>query len=161
MIKWPQGTGKDLKKLQDFCTTHNAEILRDHVLAIDPSSKSVGWASFMSGVLKDSGTIRVAGVAHSRLREIYDELWERFAEVPSVLAIEKIRGRGSSHILVWSVGVIQTAIRSQLVVEIPINFWKVLAKEDETYKKTDENDAIKIGNVLIEIAKECRDDESR
>jgi hypothetical protein len=156
MIKWPVGTGKDLKKLRDFCTSYNSEILGDHLLAIDPSSKSVGWASFMSGVLRESGTLCVAGSPHRRLRAIYDELVAKFSEAPSVLAIEKIRGRGSSHILVWSVGVIQTAVRTSLVYEVPINFWKVLAKEDPEYSKTDQNDAVKIGQVLIAMAKECR-----
>lgn len=154
---WPVGSGKDLKKLRDFCARYRSEILQDHLLAIDPSSKSVGWASFMNGDLKQSGTLSVAGVAHRRLRDLYDELVESFAEPPSVLAIEKIRGRGSSHILVWSVGVIQTAVRSPLVVEIPINFWKAIAKVDPEYSKTDENDAVKIGEVLVLMAREGED----
>lgn len=155
-IKWPVGSGKDLKKLREFCTTYNAELLGGHLLAIDPASKSLGWASFMCGKLKDSGTICVAGSAHRRLRALYDELQDQFHEAPCVLAIEKIRGRGSSHVLVWSVGVIQTAIRTSLVYEVPINFWKVLAKLDPDYSKTDENDAIKIGQVLVTMAKELR-----
>lgn len=153
-IKWPVGSGKELKKLRDFCTTYNSEILTEQLLAVDPSSKSLGWAVFMNGGLKDYGTICVAGNPHCRLRELYDSLEERFGGKPSVLVIEKIRGRGSSHILVWSVGVIQAAVRSALVFEVPISFWKVLAEADPLYIKTDENDAIKMGKVLIEMAKE-------
>jgi hypothetical protein len=155
-IKWPQGSGKDLRKIREFCKTYNTELLNGHLLAIDPASRNMGWASFMSGELRDSGTVRVAGVAHRRLRDLYDELQSQFSEVPSVLAIEKIRGHGSSHILVWSVGVIQTALRAPLVYEVPISFWKVLAKADPNYCKSDEKDAEKIGQVLIAIAKEVR-----
>lgn len=156
MINWPIGKSKDFDKIKDFCTEYQSVILDDHLLAVDPGSKALGWASFRGGVLEDSGVIKAkeGQIAHRRLRTMYDELYYSFQTPPKILAIEKIRGRGSSHVLVWSVGIVQTAVRSSLVYEVPINFWKVLAKLDSDYTKSDEADAIKIGEVMIKFTED-------
>lgn len=159
MIKWPTGKRKDYKKLLDFCQNFESAILDDHLVAIDPGSKNLGWASFQRGKLESSGVVCAdpKSPAHVRLRSMYDQLTYLFTPFPKLVAMEKIRGIGSSHVLVWSVGVLQTAIRSSIVVEVPINFWKVLALLDPEYKKSDEADAIKIGQVLVTFAQEIRD----
>lgn len=146
-VTWP--VGREIKKVSKFCEKYSSEILGGTLLAIDPSSKSLGWAIFKQGELCDSGTYSVSGAAHLRLQKL-SELLDRKVDV---LAIEQVRGR-PHYMLYWSVGMTIAAVKTELMIEVPISFWKVLAKLDENYTKTDENDAIKMGEVIVTISRQ-------
>lgn len=158
MIKWP--AGKEKLALKKFCRTHRQSILRGQLVSIDPASISAGWALFDFTELCQSGTIAASAKlpAHQRLESLYYQLQETikpFCE-PQIVAIEKIRGRTSPPQLWWSVGVLQIALVPQAVIEVPISFWKKLAELDPDYRKSDEQDAIKIGQAIIEFTKELK-----
>lgn len=138
-------------------------ILTGTLLAIDPSSGSwnsktkeqsyPGYALFKAGVLVESGVVQVSGKnkkAPERLRMVYDALVAKFT-APDILAIELIRGRMAHETLKWAVGVSIAAIRAPIVIEVPIMSWKKWAGKDHI--KTDENDAVAIGMVVLEAAR--------
>ena len=143
---------------------HKEKVLTGMVLAIDPSSGSynrktreqshLGYALFKAGELVDSGIIAMDGknkTIWERLRDLHDCLSSEF-EAPDVLVIEKLRGAFAHDYLKWSVGVIGTAIRAPVTLEMNISTWKSRAGKD--YVKSDEADAIWIGRALLKI---CRD----
>jgi len=148
-VTWP--VGKEKARIGKACRQHHELILGGSVLAIDPASRSMGWAIFRKGELEDSGTYTVAGkLAEVRLQKLRELLWGW--EV-NVLAVEKIRGP-AHNALYWSVGVTAVSVDYDAMVEVPISFWKVLAKQDPQYEKTDENDAVKIGETVVRLARE-------
>lgn len=132
------------------------------VLAIDPSSGSYnkagqqsypGYALFDRGELVESGVIDLDGKnvdIQFRLREIYDCCAEQF-EAPDVLVIERIRGRKAHEYLKWSISVFITAIRAPILIEMPVTTWRSYAGPN--HDKSDENDAIAIGQAAVAIAK--------
>lgn len=135
-------------------------ILTGTVLAIDPSSGAwsqknkeqshPGWARFHAGVLVASGVVPMDGKKQNifqRLRMLYDALG---TERPDVLVVEQIRGTMAHQFLKWSVGVIIAAVRATHTVEMPIATWRAYAGKG--HKKSDENDAIVMGQTLVHHA---------
>lgn len=159
-VRWP---GKYLpfrKKVR----ANVRSILSGRLLAIDPSSggsSMPGYALYEGGVLKERGTIRIAGgkTPQSRLSELYECLQAEFPNV-DVLAIEELRGRTVSPTLHGAVWVAAAAVCPTVMIEVPIPFWKVLAKITPGYLKDKDNsaddmDAMLIGEVVIKLAKEA------
>jgi len=68
------------------------------------------------------------------------------------LVVERIRGRLAHCYLVWSVGMLVSQLGANELLEIPVTVWKKHAGKD--HKKSDEADAIAIGECAIALAKE-------
>lgn len=135
----------DLKALQ----RHSELVRTGRMLAIDPASKSLGWALFEKGIKVDGGKIVSKKInVNDRLIDLSEQLKKRFKNV-DVLAVEKIRGSTSHDYLKWSIGAIMVSIGAIHFVEVPIQFWKKLT--DSSYVKDDDNDAAMIGQVVITI----------
>jgi hypothetical protein len=125
------------------------------MLAIDPSSGSrnsmPGYAYFEAGELLDSGTIPVdyKKPVFKRLEDISNFLVYKYRQ-PDILVIEKIRGFNSHIYLHWAVGAIIAAVSADEVVEIPTATWRKY--RGPNYDKTDENDAVLMGQTILILA---------
>lgn len=115
------------------------------LLAIDPGSRSLGWAWFQGGEYMVSGTYKASNrtAPHERLYQIMEQL-QNWAN-PDVLAIEKMFKFNPS--LIWSVGASIVTVKPTQMIEVPIPIWKALVPS--TYVKSDETDAIFIGKAVI------------
>ncbi len=138
---------------------NSSAILNGKFIAIDPScgsySSMPGYAIYESGVLVDSGIIEVntSWPLYKRLREISMTLMWEFDSY-DLLIIEQIKahfGRGSDS-LHKGIGAILSAVDCKDVIYMPVRTWKRFLPVG--YYKTDEYDAIAIGNAAIELAKE-------
>lgn len=142
-------------------------ILHGTLLAIDPSSGSydrstktqsnVGYAIFKAGALDDSGIVALDGKGKKpvfdRLRDLHDSMRTQF-DVPDIMVIEEIAGPNAHNSLRWSIPAIALAVRAPVVVEMNVRTWQSMTPKG--YQKTDENDAIAIGQALIKLAKESK-----
>jgi hypothetical protein len=152
-VKWPQGY--DAEKA--FIRNNAGKILSGRLLAIDPGSTSPGYALYEAGKLVKSGTIKVPSFAiHQRLPYIYDRISELVGAGVQIFVIEDIKGQNFSHrYLLWSIGCAIAAARAPLMIGIPSNMWKPLAKVSDWYTvKNDENDARALAETTIRLAKE-------
>lgn len=130
-------------------------ILASTFISIDPSSCSadskMGFAVYTKQKLIKSGIFNIDHKLHifERLRLIRVEILKLVAEFkPSVLVIEKLRGRVHTY-LRWS-AVTPIVVTDLPVVEISPVTWKKYI--DKNYCKSDEVDAIMIGvGVINEI----------
>lgn len=151
LIKWPA----KYRSFYKTVNTHSKIITTGTLVAIDPASGSgsfPGYAIFKKGKLVSSGTIKINSKLplNLRLHALYDQL--AMLEVnPDVLVIEEIRGRMAHAYLSFAVGMTITAVRSHICIEIPINVWKAYVGRDHI--KTDEADAIAMGEAIIELTK--------
>lgn len=150
--KPPVGFLRDVRRLTPV-------VLAEQVLAVDPAtgaSSDPGYAWFVGGVLRRSGVIPTTPGQPTpvRLVEIYNWLATEFPEI-DVLVVERLRGSMVPAQLHWATGVIIAAVDpSEAVLEMPIQTWKRYAKLDPNYTKTDEQDAIAIGQALFALIKE-------
>ena len=118
------------------------------LLSIDPASNVLGYAIYLDGKLSTSGTVSATPKApiHQRLKEIFNRLPD---VKPDILVIELNRS-GTGHVyLTWSTGVIISKYGVP-TIEIPQRMWKNVI--DETYEKSDKEDAELIGKYAIGIA---------
>lgn len=122
-------------------------VLKGRMLAIDPGSNALGWALFEKGQLAESGVIHAnnKNKPHRRILSIMEELSEVTPRAIDVLCIEKMFRFNPS--LLWSVGAVITTKEPELFVEVPVRIWQALLGDD--YEKSDERDAIAIGNAVI------------
>ena len=137
------------------------------VLAIDPSigssSSSPGWAVYTPKGLYKSGTIDTGG-SHlplwKRARKLADEiksLCEDFG--PEVLVYEDIPASSGFNAnaqasLLKAVGIVLASSDTEVCLGIHPASWKNYVRP--TYTKGDEEDAIEIGWVAIELARHIR-----
>lgn len=124
-------------------------VLTGSLLAIDPGSRSLGWAWFQGGEYMVSGTYKASSRTkpHERLCQIMEQL-QNWAN-PDVLAVEKMFKLNPS--LIWSVGASIVTVKPVQLIEVPIPIWKSLVPS--TYEKSDETDAIYIGKAVLHHAK--------
>jgi hypothetical protein len=153
MTKWTKGkTGIATVKAIEI----HADIIRDGVLlAIDPASKSMGWALFYTGTFVEKGTIvSKKKNVNDRLQDIGAQLQEKLKTFKciDILAIEKIRGSRAHDYLKWAIGMSIVTVHAPRFVEVPVQFWRKIIPAD--YIKSDENDAEMIGTVVTMIAEE-------
>lgn len=137
--------------IQAQARMHADAILTGRLLAIDPASggtSSPGFAYFHRAELLHSGTIPLRkDRIQYRLQELFMVLQTYEADV---LVIERIRGAHAHEYLHWSVGVSVAALHPRLLFEMPVSTWKKHA--GKTHEKSDENDAVAIGQTLIALA---------
>jgi hypothetical protein len=152
--RWPRGGEGFVRTVRG----NSGAILTGTLLAIDPASGKTsmpGYALFYAGQLKEHGTIEIdpSRPPEDRLVELSECLKRDFHGV-DVLAVEKLRGAIVQPVLHASVWFTRVAVRAPIVIEVPIHYWKVLAKETQGYAKADDLDALMIGSTLIELARE-------
>lgn len=140
---------RKIKKPWAVPTATQQAINEGTMLAIDPASggsSQAGWALFKGGVLVNAGVIDVekGNIGH-RLRQTYSALVE---DTVDVLAIERLRGSRCHVYLLWSVGVIVAAVEHIHLVEVPVPKWRAYAKATGTWTKSDDQDAVMIGECL-------------
>lgn len=124
-------------------------------IAIDPASVNMGYAIIENGEIVKSGVFTAPKNASigNRLAIIKTKI-EREGPFDACF-IEFVRGGRMGHIyLVWSAGVAAAAANAIHTHEIRISMWKKLAELDESYTKSDENDAIKIAEVVLDCIKD-------
>jgi hypothetical protein len=148
----PMKLSAEAKKFQATLRPHKKLLLSSTMLAIDPSSISLGWAWFQQGEMMISGTYTAASSqpAHKRLVKLMDELQKWTGA--DVLVVEKMFRYNAP--LIWSVGSTITTIKPGILIECPIRVWQSFADED--YVKSDEQDAILIGTTVIQLAKDLK-----
>ncbi len=132
--------------------SHSDLILNGTLLAIDPSSGSVGsqpgYAIYERGKLTESGTIDLNPKYNlaTRLVLLGNQIREISADI-DVMAIEQVWKNNS---LLKSCGAIISNFYGVKTIEVPaINWCKA---KDGDYVKTDECDAIYIGKYVMEVA---------
>lgn len=133
------------------------------VVAIDPSigssSSQPGWAVYRASEYLASGTFfldpskskpeRLRGLG-SQLRALYNKY------PPDVLVYEQIPaqrhgGNAVYHAsLLYALGVVLSVPGPENYVGITPMSWKSQIRE--TYEKSDENDAVEIGHIVIQLA---------
>ncbi len=139
---------------------------RGVVLVVDPSMGSLsskpGWAVYSAGDLADSGVLEVhtEGTRWYRLKEVYRQLANLSAAwYPGVCVYEEIpvsahngRSQVSHASLLLALGVTMAAVEAEGFVGIAPNSWKRFVSDG--YLKSDEQDAIEMGRIVIDMANE-------
>lgn len=140
-------------------------LLEGVAVCIDPSvgsrSSQPGYAVSRQGELVESGTFRIPPdkPIHMRLRLLATQLRRLYTKYdPDVLVYEDIPavryggGNANSHSsLIKAVGAILSVPGPELCVGILPSSWKANARTE--YEKSDENDAIEILYVIVELAR--------
>lgn len=139
---------------------------RGVVLVVDPSmgssSSLPGWAVYSGGDLADSGVLEVhtEGPRWHRLKEVYRQL-ENLSKawLPMVCVYEEIpvsahggRSQVSHASLLLALGVTMAAVEADGFVGIRPSSWKKFISDG--YVKSDEQDAIEMGRIVIDMANE-------
>ena len=134
------------------------------VLAVDPSigssSSCPGWAVYQAGTLHQSGTIDTGG-SHlplwQRARTLADEIRALCDDyTPTLLVYEDIPATSGFNAnaqasLLKAVGIVLAASTTDDCLGVHPASWKNYVRP--TYVKGDEEDAIEIGYVTIELAR--------
>ena len=143
--------GRHTLKGDHIKTAKKIHKLKDEVfgsfLAIDPASRSMGWAYFMHGSLIESGSVEAKGDIHQRLAVMYHFVEEFDIDA---MAIEFIGGARAHRYLSWACGAITAAQPDVPLIEVKTNLWKKFVGKN--YSKSDEEDAKAIGRCVMEIA---------
>jgi hypothetical protein len=155
-VNWPKGYGTLYEKIR----TYMDELTTGLVVAVDPASgtsSKPGVAIFRAGKLEWSGEINLNkhNTIFSRMDKLYVALKEVVKEQPDILLVEEIHKSIAHEHLMWAVGVTCAALAPKIAgLEIPIQYWKALAKISKEYVKGDQKDAEMIGASVILKAKE-------
>jgi hypothetical protein len=145
------------------------EVTEGLVVAIDPSigssSSMPGWAVYRAGRYVASGTFEIQRQLSvpERLRSLANHIRKLYIQYPpDVLIYEEIPslrqgggGNANAHAsLLKAVGAILSVPGPTGYIGIMPISWKRLVRED--YVKGDERDAVEIGWIVIELAKEIQ-----
>lgn len=154
-VKWPQG--RSITKFEKVVRTHAISLIHRTVIAIDPGTKSAGYAVFEEGKLTESGVIKVAQTLPINTR-LY-QIAKGSPKLPAdVLIVEDIGKGAMAHVyLKFAVGAILATYPYSQVLFCPISIWKAYAKAHGIVDKNDELDAQCMGKALIQWAKELTD----
>jgi len=132
---------------------HKNTILTGSVLAIDPASRSLGYAIAEAGEVVEYGSLVAEDAPiNIRLQSIVNVLQE---EEYDILVIELIRGSMAHVYLHWAVGAIVSAVQAPILLELPIHAWKAWVGKE--YIKGDDTDANAIAETLLALARESED----
>jgi hypothetical protein len=133
---------KELRKNSDT-------ILNGTWIAIDPSSRSMGYALVEGGNISKNGTFTTKKKQiGERLKDLHSMLDLELPEVELVV-IEFVRTGTGHHFLVWGTGLAVGALGATTTIEIPTSLW---AKgKDANYIKSDAADAKYIARFCIEV----------
>jgi hypothetical protein len=143
------------------------------IVAIDPSvgsgSSMPGFSIYRAGELIDSGILEIKyhRPLPDRLRELANRVRKLYlAYPPDILVYEEVPvqryGGGNATAqasLLKALGVILSVAGPSGYVGIPPVSWKAAARD--TYVKSDENDAIEIGWVAVQTAREITNSQTK
>lgn len=154
-IRWPKGSQPS--KFYSTVRRFSPLLLKGSLLSIDPAtgaSSLPGYALFKAGKLVDSGVIDVDSTlsVQARLHEINNVLRKEFPK-PDVLSVEMLRGRMVNNTLHWAVGATISSWPTRVFLEVPIVVWKAVSKTVPSYTKSDEADAIIMGEAILTRAR--------
>lgn len=154
------------KSTQIYAELENARklLLKGNVLSVDPSIGSLssmpGYAVYQAGTLYASGTLIVdpKGTKWERLKEVYRLLRNISKQYTiDVCVYEQVpvsahggRSQVSHASLLMAVGVTMAAVDARAFIGIPPVSWKKHVSTN--YQKGDEQDAIEMGRIVIEMA---------
>ncbi len=154
-VTWPKG--KKTTAFRRKVERHADLLLTGTLLAIDPASGSSsmpGYAFFKGGVLVECGVIKIEynNKPQQRLASLAECVRREFSAV-DVLVVEELRGNKVHPVLHWATGVIVASVKSSLFLEIPISLWKAWSKTQGDYEKSDDQDALMIGQTTLALAR--------
>ncbi len=161
-MAWSKRTSRNRPDTKEKILLLSQELTTGSILCIDPSigssSSSCGYALFVTGELKECGTIEVklSGNHSQRLHQLCETLRTDFTR-PDVLIVEQInlwRGGRSQTALVLNrvIGAVLSVWSMENVLEIPPPLWHSFT-EVVGYEKSDSNDAVMLGICALEV---CR-----
>jgi len=164
-IKFPKG--KYFDNLSRYLKSKAGQFGIKNFIAIDPATggkgSKAGYAVFIAGKLVTSGTLQCheRDPIHIRLNSMSEHLSDichRYGTC--LLAIELLRGgRTTPTQLIWSVGSIISSVSYVDHVEVAVNIWKAYAGKDHV--KSDESDAVVIGQSIIRLYEEVNNDQPK
>lgn len=161
IVKLP---GKDSKIYQEI-KQNLKPLLHGTTLVIDCSIGSMasqpGWAVYKKGQLSSSGTLSIdpRGTKWERLRELHRQLRNLSQKhEPDICVFEQVpvsghggRSQVSHASLLYAVGVTMAAVIADAFIGVQPIVWKGRVREG--YVKGDEQDAVEMGFIVIEIAR--------
>jgi hypothetical protein len=138
------------KDLREQIADNADLILTGNILAIDPSSTSLGWGVAKQGAYVDGGVKRYRGDVNIRLYKIHNDVCSLIEDnFIDMLLIERLRpvnnrlnksgGAYTPVELLWSAGAVLGASPLPFIEVSPAS-WKIAAK-DHGLEKSDINDA--------------------
>ncbi len=141
-------------KIARIIKKHDNLILSGNLLAIDPASRTIGYAFYAKGLLTERGVLQAndRDSIQERLLDLAAKLivlQTRLGKV-DVLVVEEIRGKMAHAYLMWAVGCILTAVPALVMFEMPISLWK--SQTPDGYIKEDSADAQMFGDTVLKIA---------
>jgi len=151
-VTWPRGYPTFYRKMALLRDV----ILNGSVLSLDPASwgsSDPGFAIHEGAKILTSGTLKRPSHKYDiykRVQLLYDEVAKILPVPPDVLIIEEIHKNMASIQLLWAAGVSVAAARAPATLEVPLNFWKALAKATPGYIKSDAMDAEMMGGSVIQ-----------
>jgi hypothetical protein len=152
--------------IDKHCAQHASVITQGTMFSIDPSigsqSSQPGYAVWKAGELEDSGIIRLGSSAGAtvpqRLFHLRMTLEKQFNK-PDIVIVERIvsnpRARNYNNTTAVKMNQAIGVVMSQWdvpVIEVSPSSWKAVAKSLDWYEKSDEHDAIVIGQCCINKA---------
>lgn len=152
-IRWPKG--RTIDKFKELVRKNSHYFLRGRVVAIDPGSRSLGYAIFQDGKFIERNKIQVHGKLplNTRLAQILKELPKE--PQPDVLLVEEIGKGAMAHIyLKYAVGAVLAGYPYPVLIFCPITVWKAYARDTGLTDKDDDIDAEVMGTSVIHLAKE-------
>jgi len=152
--------GKEIKTGQAIAKAAE-DILEGWLLAIDPGSRSAGYALFYQGRLIESDEISGgSGSIANRLDLLRIEIEQTLAkygtEKVAAAAVEKVRSSTGHIYLTWAAGVLVSASKADKVFEVTTTMWKKNVEKGK-YLKSDKNDAEEIGKFVVKLAEEANE----
>jgi len=127
-------------------------ILQGTWIAIDPSSRSMGYALVEGGNISKNGTfVTKKKPIGERLKDLHSMLDLELPEV-ELMVVEFVRTGTGHHFLTWSTGLAVGALGAKTTIEIPTSLWAKC--KDANYVKSDACDAKYIARFCIEV---CED----
>lgn len=160
-VRWPSGFLPTYKQIQASADV----ILTGTIICIDPSSGGSslpGFAIAKAGEIITSGTVDLGptkALIYERLQILHDRVSKLTPEPPDLFCLEMIRGQNfSHHYLLFSCGVTIAAARTARVLELPMHFWRPVAKITPGYIKGDAMDAECMAMALILVAQKFKEE---
>lgn len=140
------------KKIVKELRKHSDIILNGTWIAIDPASRSMGYALIEGGAVSKNGTfVTKKKPIGERLKDLHSMLDLDLPEV-ELMVVEFVRTGTGHHFLTWSTGLAVGALGAPITIEIPTKLWEKC--KDKDYIKSDACDAKYIAKFCIEVCKD-------
>jgi hypothetical protein len=144
-----------LAKLKAKVEPYIDQILEGKLIAIDPSSNSVGYCTFDSGLFLERGKLvaKSTDSPHTRLGAIAQAVALE-AQGCDIAVMEEIHNRKTHVTLLRACGACMAGLGDVPVLfEVDPTLWHTIAPPG--YEKDDDTDAYLLGQLIINLAVEC------